>query len=88
MNSHHALKKPRVYKQSFLLFSASAAAFSATLEGELKSQELLHGCESGWDFKEVKPLAGVFSSNFGSPSCLVFLHSVRLPGRRWAEDGA
>lgn len=73
-------KKNRVYKQSFLLFSASAAAFSAASEGELESEELFHGCESGWDFREAKPLAGFFSSTFGSPICLESLHSVTLPG--------
>lgn len=76
MNSHHALKKTRVYKQSFFLFSLSAAAFSAASEGELKSEELFHGCEFWWDFRQ----AGFFSSAFGSPSCLESLHNVTLPG--------
>lgn len=80
MNSHDALKNNRVYKQSFVLFSASAAAFSAASEGELKSEELFHGCESGWDFRGAKPLSGVFSSTFVSPSHLVSLHGDTLPG--------
>lgn len=57
MNSHYALKN-RVYKLSFVLFFESAAAFSLTLEVDLKSEELLRVCESGVYFKKVVPRYG------------------------------